>query len=114
MSRVRELEGGEEIKFFQALPLSRCGDKRGLRISVFKAGWILRREDGGTSKPIVTAKGRLRDGLDTSSTTLGLLKQNRDISAGFLNMRPGLPLMPSPRPLLKNDREGRAQTQTLT
>ena len=100
MSRVRELEEGEEIlsnssKLYHFLGVAIKEDLGSLSS---RAGWILRREDGGTSKPIVTAKGRLRDGLDTSSTTLGLLEQNRCVSACFLNVRPGLPLMPGPDP----------------
>lgn len=92
MSRVRELEGGEEIlpDSFNLYHFIGVAIKEDLGSLSSRAGWILRREDGGTSKPIVTAKIRLRDGLDTSAI-LGLSQQNRDVSACFLNVRPGLP-----------------------
>ena len=99
MSRVRELEGGEEIlsHSFNLYHLLGVTVKEDLGSLSSRAGWILRREDGGTSKPTVTAKGRLRDGLDTSST-LGLSQRNRDVSACFLNVRPGLPRCLAPDP----------------
>ena len=91
MSRVREQEGVEEIlsNSFNLYQLLGVAIKEDLGSLSSRAGWSLRREDGGTSKPIVTAKGRLRDRLDTSSI-LGLSQRNRDVSAYFLNVRPGL------------------------
>lgn len=72
MSGVRGLEEREEIlsSSLNIYHLLGVEIKEDLGSLTSRAGWILMREDGGISKPIVRAKGRLGDGLEASATIL--------------------------------------------
>lgn len=92
MSRVRELEGGEEIlpDSFQPYHFIGVAIKEDLGSLVLK-GRVDPEEGRWRDKQTNSDSQNQTEGWAGYQPILGLSQQNRDVSACFLNVRPGLP-----------------------